>query len=186
MVKGLTVELYDKMVAKGILPETNRLELIEGRIVEKEMKSSSHRVAVRRTLQELSRLLPTGWHVCKEEPVRIPVRRSEPEPDVSIVRGSIDDYTSGHPGPEDVALVVEVTRSSVAKDRKLARVYGAGGIPGYWILNLPRRQLEIHANPVDGVYPPPRILVDGETADLVINGQVVGQVPVANLLPPPR
>lgn len=122
--KGLTVDQYDRMVKNGILPETNRFELINGRIVEKDMKGSLHRVAVQRTLQEIARLLPPGWHTAKEEPVRIPDRRSEPEPDVSVVRGSIDDYTDHHPGPADVALVVEVTRSSVVKDRALARVYG--------------------------------------------------------------
>jgi Uma2 family endonuclease len=115
ITKGLTVDLYDKLVQRGVLPETNRFELIEGRIVEKDMKGSLHRVAVQRTLREIVVLLPPGWYAAKEEPVRIPSRRSELEPDVSVVRGSIDDYTDHHPGPDDVALVVEVTRSSLPK-----------------------------------------------------------------------
>ena len=176
------------MVEKGILPETNRFELIEGRIVEKDMKGPLHRVAVQRTLQEITRLLPPGWHAVKEEPVRIPNRRSEPEPDVSVVKGSIDDYTDQHPGPSSVALVVEVTRSSVAKDRKLARVYGPGGIPVYWIVNLPRRRLEVYSHPVPlapiaGAYPAPTILGETESVDLTIDGKVVGQIAVADLLP---
>jgi len=92
------------------------------------MKGSLHRVAVLRTLEAIRQRLPSGWHVCQEQPVRIPNRLSEPEPDVSVVKGSIDDYTDQHPGPTAIALVVEVTRSSVAKDRKLARVYGGGNI----------------------------------------------------------
>src|SRR5208283_2420371 len=63
--------------------------------------------------------------------------------DLSVVRGAIEDYETRHPDPEDVALVVEVTRSSVAKDRALARVYGGGGIPVYWIVNVPKRRLEV-------------------------------------------
>jgi Uma2 family endonuclease len=147
------------------------------------MKGSLHRVAVQRTMRAIERLLPPGWHAAKEEPVRIPNRRSEPEPDVSVVLGSIDDYTDYHPGPADVALVVEVTRTTAAKDRKLARVYGAGGIPTYWIVNVPKRRLEVYAGPIGGRYPPPTILGETESVELVIAGQVAGRIAVADLLP---
>jgi len=183
ITKRLSVEQYDRMVENGILPETNRFELILGRIVEKEVKNPAHRVATQRTFDAIRQRLPSGWHVSKEDPVRIPKRRSEPEPDVSVVKGSIDDYTDQHPGPTSIALVVEVTRSSVAKDRKLARVYGAGGIPAYWIVNVPKRRLEVYEGPVGGQYPAPKILNESESVNLVIDGQVVGQIAVADLLP---
>ncbi len=182
ITKRLTVEQYDQMVENGILPETNRFELIEGRLVEKMTKGGKHSASSERTWRAIHALLPDGWHVRIEKPVRIPQRRSEPEPGVSVARGSVDDYETHHPGPEDVALVVEVTRSSVAKDRKLARVYGAG-IPAYWIVNLPGRQLEVYTNPVDGTYPAPTILGETESVDLVIDGQVIGQIAVVDLLP---
>ena len=105
-----------------------------------------------------------------------------------MVRGDEDAYEDRHPGPEDIALVVEVTRSTVAKDRALARVYGPGGIPVYWIVNLPKRRLEVYSHPVPltpiaRVYPAPVILGETESVDLTIEGQVVGQIPVADLLP---
>jgi Uma2 family endonuclease len=186
--KGLTVDQYDRMVEKGILPETNRFELIEGRIVEKDVKAPAHPTATDLTRRAIERLLPPGWYVRKEDPVSIPSRRSEPEPDLSVVRGVIEDYETRHPGPQDVALVVEVTRSSVAKDRKLARVYGPGGIPAYWIVNVPKRRLEVYDEPgpqhVRGRrYPAPKILGEGESVDLTIGGQVVGQIAVADLFP---
>ena len=181
--KRLSVAGYDKLIDYGILPETNRFELIRGRIVEKDVKGPEHRVATRQTLRAIERLLPVGWHANKEEPVGIPGSKSEPEPDISVVRGAVEDYADRNPSSGDVALVVEVTRSSVAKDRKLARVYGPGGIPAYWIVNIPRRQLEVYANPAGGVYPAPTILREGESADLIIGGQVVGQIPVVDLLP---
>jgi len=183
ITKRLTVDQYDQMVEHGILPETNRLELINGRIVEKEVKNPDHATATRRTMRAIERLLPPGWHVRKEDPVRIPNRRSEPEPDLAVVRGDDDAYENRHPGSDDVALVVEVTRSSVAKDRKLARVYGGGGIPAYWIVNLPRRRLEVYSSPVNGTYPTPTILGETEFVELTIEGQVVGQIAVADLLP---
>jgi len=161
ITKRLTVDQYDQMVENRILPETNRFELIEGRIVEKDVKNPVHSAAAECTRRSIDQALPAGWHTRGEQPVRIPNRRSEPEPDMSVVRGAIRDYTTRHPGPEDVTLVVEVTRSSVAKDRALARVYGRGGIPVYWIVNVPRRRLEVYANPTGGAYPTPKIL--GET-----------------------
>ncbi len=181
--KRLSVAGYDKLIRHGILPETNRFELINGRIVEKEVKNPPHTTATQLTMQAIERLLPPGWHTLAEQPVSIPNRRSEPEPDVSVVRGHIRDYKDHHPGPADVALVVEATRSSVAKDRKLARDYGAGGIPVYWIIIVPKRRLEVYANPVGGQYPAPTMLGETESVDLVIDGQVVGRIPVVELLP---
>ena len=123
ITKRLTVDQYDQMVENGILPETNRFELINGRIVEKDVKNPAHPTATDLTRRAIERLLPAGWYVRKEDPVRIPNRRSEPEPDVSVVRGDIRDYETRHPNPEEVALVVEVTRSSVAKDRASPRLW---------------------------------------------------------------
>ncbi len=123
ITKRLTVDQYDQIVEHGILPETNRFELIEGKLVEKMTKKPPDSVVTGLCLDALDQVLPTpaggpGWHTRQEQPVRIPSRRSEPEPDVSVVRGKRADYLDHHPGPADVALVVEVTRSSVAKDRR--------------------------------------------------------------------
>src|SRR5208283_3648370 len=106
------------MVENGILPETNRFELIRGRIVEKDVKNPAHPAATELTRRAIERLLPAGWFVRKEDPVRIPNRRSEPEPDLSILRGDIKVYATRHLEPDDVAVVVEVTRTSVATDRR--------------------------------------------------------------------
>jgi Uma2 family endonuclease len=178
VIRGFTVDQYDALVDKGILPETNRFELIDGRVVEKDMKGPKHRMATERTRRAIDRLLPEGWHTNQEGPVRIPDRDSEPEPDVSVVRGTIDDYPDRNPGPQDVALVVEVTRSSVAKDHSLIPVYLDGGIPIYWIVNIPARQLEVYRAGSA------LILTEHDQADLVIDGRVVGQIAVADLLPP--
>ena len=115
--------------------------------------------------------------------MRIPRRRSEPEPDLAVVRGAIKDYATRHPGPEDVALVVEVTRSSVAKDRALARVYAGGGIPAYWIVDVPRRRLEVYENPAGGKYASRRILHESDTVSLIIDGQSFGPIAIADFFP---
>ena len=82
------------------------------------------------------RILP-DWYIRSAKPIRLPGQGSEPEPDRCVVRGAIRDYGEYHPGPADIALVVEVADSSLADDRKLADgVYGPAGIPVYWIVNV--------------------------------------------------
>ena len=98
-MKRLTVAQYDQMVENGILPQTNRLELIEGRIVEKARQSPPQAFSSESCRDALASLVPTGWHVRCGNPVRVPARDSEPEPDVSVVRGQIRDYCDHHPGP---------------------------------------------------------------------------------------
>lgn len=100
-----------------------------------------------------------------------------------MVRGDVEDYITRHPGAPDTALVVEVACSSLAADRALAKTYGGGGIPVYWIVNVVDRQLEVYAHPTDGVYPDPTIFGETESVDLILADQVVAQIPVADLLP---
>ena len=104
-------------------------------------------------------------------------RDSMPEPDISVARGEPDDYLDVDPGPDDVALVVEVSDSTIVADRIMATTYGGDRIPAYWIVNVIDRQIEVYANPVDGVYPPPIIVPETGAVDLIIDGQVVAGSP---------
>jgi Uma2 family endonuclease len=178
-----TVEEYDRMIEEGEIGEHDDVELIQGRIVVKMGQGPIHASGSEKSRRPIERLVPAGWHVRIEKPVRIPTEDSEPVPDLSVVRGDIEDYTGRHPQPEEVALVVEVAKSSVALDRAQAIVLGAAGIPVYWIINIDGRELEVYANPVAGVYPPPTILDESASVDLVLGGVVVGQIAVADLLP---
>jgi hypothetical protein len=81
---------------------------------------------------------------------------------------------------------VEVVRWNVAEERRLAVTYGGGGIPAYWIVNLDDRQLEVYEGPTERRYPAPKIVREPDSVDLVIEGQVVGQIAVADLLPPAK
>ena len=127
--------------------------------------------------------VPPGWHTRQQQPIRIPLRNSEPEPDIAVARGDLDDYDTEHPGPADIALVVEVAHSSLLADRALARTYGGGGIPTYWIVNPIDRQLEVYANPTGGGYPDPTMLAESAAVELIVAGEVVAQIPVVDLLP---
>jgi len=182
-VYRFTVDQYDRMVRDGTIDEDDPVELLDGIVVRKMPKGPRHDASSARCRREIERALPAGWHLRVESSVRIP-DYNEPEPDLSVVRGESDDYTDHHPGPADIALVVEVADSSLSRDRGEKRDnYARAGIPVYWIVNLVARQLEVSSNPTGGAHPPATILGERDSVDLVIAGQVVGQIAVANLLP---
>src|SRR4051794_40868038 len=129
----ITVDEYDRMVESGALPEDSRVELIEGELVAKISQRVKHTTSAEKCRRMIERRLAAGWHCRTERPVRIPSKNSETQPDVSIVRGDVDDYDDHHPGPGEISMVVEIALSSLADDRAMAVVYGGGGIPVYWI-----------------------------------------------------
>ncbi len=184
----LSVEKYEAMIASGAFTKNDRFELIEGSLLQKMTKHPPHSVTTGLCMDAIQRSLRPGWHARKEEPVRIPGRDSEPEPDVSVARGKLTDYLQGHPGPADIALVVEVADSSVEDDREMVVTYGGGGIPVYWLVNIPERQLEVYTEPSGSSAPIGyrrcTVLRPTDQVSLIIDGQVVAQIPVADLLPP--
>ena len=132
-------------------------------------------------------MIPAGWHVAKEDPVVIQPY-SEPEPDLSVVRGAIRDYLKRKPEPRDVALLVEVSDSSYAYDRsKKLAIYAAAAFAIYWILNLPERRLEVYSDPTGPSEAPEyRHRQDygpDDAVPLVIDGREVGRIAVRDLLP---
>ena len=137
--------------------------------------------------RELDRVIPPGWHVRPAKPIRLPGQDSEPEPDRCVVRGTIDDYDERHPGPDDIALVVEVADSSLAEDRDYAaNLYGPAGIPVCWIVNVRGRRVEVYTGPGPRGYGPPEIFAEGQSVPVVIDGREVGRIAVTDLLPPLR
>jgi Uma2 family endonuclease len=140
-----SVDQYHAMIRAGILTEDDPVELLEGWLVTKMPKNPRHSVATRLIRQALEGLLPPGWYVDTQEPLT--TADSEPEPDVVVVCGDRRQYLDHHPGPQDVALVVEVADSTLQRDRSLKkRLYAAAGIPAYWIVNLLDSQFEVYTD----------------------------------------
>ena len=98
-VYRFTVDQYENMVESGALREDDRVELVDGIVVWKMPKTTGHIASTRKCLRAISRMLSPGWHVRKEEPVRIP-DYDEPEPDLAVVRGDEDAFDSRLPGPQ--------------------------------------------------------------------------------------
>ena len=181
-----TVEQYHRMIEDGRLTTDDRVELLEGRLVKKMSKSTPHEYALHRLIKLLSAMMSADWHWRVQSPVT--VGTSEPEPDISIVRGTEEDYLPRHPGPADVGLLVEVSASSLAIDRiDKARIYARAGVPVYWIVNLIDRQIEVYERPtgpaVNPEYASRQTFAAGESAPVVLDGHPVGQIAVSAVLP---
>jgi Uma2 family endonuclease len=178
----LTVDEYERI---GEMLDDPRVELIDGHLVKKMPKNPEHSWSTKQVFKALERLLPAGWTWRTEQPVRIPAY-DEPEPDVSIVRGCDDDYMHRKPVPADVAVLVEVAESTLSIDRgEKKRAYARAAIPIYWIVNPVNRQVEVYTDPGVDDYASRQDFLPGQQVPLVIDGQQIGQIAVADILPSP-
>ncbi|HEY0547484.1 MAG TPA: Uma2 family endonuclease [Pyrinomonadaceae bacterium] len=160
--RRFSVDEYYRMAEAGILTEDDRVELIEGEIIEMSPIGSRHAGCVNRLTAMLTRQLGDAAVVAVQNPVRID-DYSEPEPDLAVLKPRDDFYTKGHPKPDDVLLVVEVADSSVEFDRnKKLPLYAGANIPEVWLVNLPQDMIEIYTQPVDGTYREIRLVKRGE------------------------
>jgi Uma2 family endonuclease len=186
----LTLDQYEAMVESGILTARDRMVLINGCLVEKMTHSPPHAIADELCGDALRALLPAGWSLRTAKPIRIrrpaPERDSEPEPDRCIVRGTTRDYEDQHPEPKDVALAVEVSKSSLALDRKMAGIYGRAGIPIYWLIDAVNRQVEVYSQPGPSGYGAMEVLAPGHVLIVIIDGVEVGKIPIEDILPRKR
>jgi Uma2 family endonuclease len=178
----ISVNEYDRMVEAGVFGEA-RIELIQGLLVKKMPKKTPHVIATKLLNHHLMRIVPTGWHISKEDPIRIP-DYDEPEPDLALVKGEPRDYGTGHPGPDKVALLIEVSESTLAIDRgeKLA-AYAVGGIPVYWIVNLVDRRVEVYSSPGPAGYQSHTDFTPGMEIPVIIAGVECGRIAVNEILP---
>lgn len=182
-----TVEQWHELIDRGKLTADDPVELIEAFPVFKMPKNPPHVAAIGLVTDVLSPLLPGGWHVRTQ--ASITLADGEPEPDGAIARGRRLDYSGRHPGPADVALLIEVSDSTLDRDRGMKlRTYARAGVCCYWIVNLVDRQVEVYADPAPTAdvprYGPPAVYMPGDAVPLTLDGQLVGHVGVADVLPP--
>lgn len=179
----LSVPQYEAMVASGVFAKRDRIHLVGGYLVAKMTEYPPHAAACEGTRQAITSLLPDGWHVRGDKPLKIPACDSVPEPDLVVARGRWRDYERDHPGPSQVPLVVEVASTSLREDRRMARVYGAGGVAVYWIVNLADRQVEVYSDPAAEGYRSVQAFTAAEAVPLMVDGTELGRIVVRDILP---
>jgi Uma2 family endonuclease len=181
-----TVDQYERMTELGILTVDDRVELINGIVVTKMAKGPAHVWASKSVENLLEPMLGTAWCVRREEPARIP-DLNEPEPDDVVARGTRRAYLTRHPVPEEIALIVEVSDTTYHRDRyEKYPAFARSGIPIYWIVNLVQRRVEVYTDPSPEGYRSQRDYHAGDVVPVVIDGQPLGQIAVADILPPPQ
>ena len=147
-----TVAQYMRMGEVGILTEDERVELLEGEIFKMPPVSSHHAGCVGWFTHTITILLHRSVIVRTRNPVHLD-DYSEPVPDVALVKRRDDFYKHGHPRPEDVLLLIEVSDSTLEYDRRVkVPIYARAGVAEVWIVNLVDERVETFAGTSRGAY----------------------------------
>jgi len=151
-VRHFTVDEYHRLAEAGVLHEDERVELLNGQIIPMMPIGPFHGGSVSRLSHTLFARSNGRWITRVQDPVRLGPR-DEPEPDLALVHPREDFYSSAHPGPTDILLLIEVADSTLLMDRgEKLPIYARAGIPEVWIVNLPERLVEVYRQPVAGTY----------------------------------
>jgi Uma2 family endonuclease len=179
--RRFTVDEYYRMAELGILRAGERVELIEGEIIQMEPIGSRHAGCVNRLTQLLVRLVGDDALVTIQNPVRLS-DLSEPQPDVAVVRPRPDSYMTAHPGPDEVLLIIEVADTTVGFDRGTkAPLYALAAIPEYWVVDISADTLEVYREPDAVGYRDVRTYHRGDVLHPVMLPEL--DLPVASVLP---
>ena len=182
-VRPYTISLaeYDQMIEAGIFDHIFRLELIRGELIEHMPPGQEHESCVARLHLVMAEIVARHAIIWPHgNSIGIPDSNSRPQPDITLLRWRDDLYRGKRPRPEDVILVVEVSNSTLAYDRKVkVPIYAEAGIPEYWLVNLVDKVIEVYKDPGEGKYLSVKKVQHGETIQLP--GGLRGEIAVAEI-----
>lgn len=161
--RRFTVDEYHRMAEAGILTEDDRVELLDGEIVEITPIGPRHAAVVARLADRFHRAVGSRAIVWTQNPVRLD-RYAEPEPDGALLRPRPDFYADHHPTPDDILLIVEVAQASLPGDRtRKLPAYARAGVPEVWLINLETNLVEVYREPRPDGYAAREILTSADT-----------------------
>jgi Uma2 family endonuclease len=153
-----SVDEYHRMIAAGILTSSDRVELLEGHIIEMVPQEPPHASTTSSFGNDLVMLFAGKAWVRQQLPITI-APNSEPEPDIAVVQLDLNRYRDCHPIPEDVYLLIEVSDSTLSYDRdRKAKVYAKANIPEYWVIDVNKKQLLVFREPQGDTYQVEQVL----------------------------
>jgi Uma2 family endonuclease len=157
-----TVEEYHRMIDAGILTPEDKVELLEGKIVEMSPQRPPHASTTQRVSDYLKGRLRGIAHVRMQLPITL--SKSEPEPDIAVVRIDPNAYGEHHPNGKDIFLLIEISYTTLNIDREeKAPIYARENIPEYWILDISNRCVYIFRNSTESGYQE-EIILNGDAA----------------------
>ena len=172
--RSFTIADYYRMAEAGILSEDDRVELLDGEVIEMSPIGSRHAACVDRLNKFLNSISELGFIVRVQNPIRLD-DHSEPQPDITLLRVRSDFYAEAHPTPADVLIVMEVADSSFELDRQVKLpLYAQAEVPEVWLVNLPDDSVEFYAQPVNSVYQGVKVFRRGET----VTSQIVPELQI--------
>jgi len=175
----ITVEEYHLMAQAGILKRSDRVELINGEIINMSPIGSIHAAVVNKISNFLKMLLMDQTIVSVQSPITLPPD-NEPEPDICLLRPKEDYYSEALPTGIDIYVVIEVAGSTVAYDQEIkSPIYAKAGIPEYWLVDVNAMTIEVKSNPDNGIYKQTRIY---EKSDKLVLKGFGKEVPIEKLL----
>lgn len=161
--RRFSVEEYRQMVRAGILKQDDRVELVEGEIIEMAPIGPRHAVCVAGLAEHFARSVAPRAVVWVQSPIHLGPH-SEPQPDVALLRPPRSRYADAHPGPDEILLVIEVAAATVEDDRaRKIPLYARAGIREAWLVNLPGEAIEVYRDPAQEGYRDVRTLRRGQS-----------------------
>lgn len=165
--RPLTVEQFNRMIESGIIPENDRVELIEGDIVEMAPIGTRHAGYVDR-VGDLFHVLPRAEVIVRVQSPFELTSTTRVEPDLVVLRRRRDFYTIRLPRPEDVLVVVEVADTSLDYDRSVKiPAYAKAGIQEAWLVDITTDHVEVYRDPASEGYRGFRRVSSGEELTLL-------------------
>jgi Uma2 family endonuclease len=169
-----TLEQYEHMVSAGVLGEDDRVELIDGEIIEMAPNDPPHVSPIRRLMTAFQPIRDRAVMLV-QMPIRVPPR-SEPEPDLALAIPPEERYARKHPEPGDLLLVVEVSHTTKRFDLTVKiPLYARSGISEVWIVDVPGEHIEVYRGPTPDGYDSVEVVARGGT----VTPQAFPDVPVA-------
>jgi Uma2 family endonuclease len=180
---AFTVEEYHRLLALGIVREEEHVELFEGYLVHHLPRSAAEENGADGVNALLCKLKPPSWVVHVQQTVTL--GDSELDADLVLLPGT-QEVPACNPGG-DIGLVVEVADWTLESDRAdKGRIYARAALPVYWIINLRDRRVEVYSSPsgtdAAPAYRHRQDFTSGESVPLVLQGEVIAHLPVADLL----
>lgn len=168
--RRFTRDELHRMIDAGVFADdTRRVELIHGRLLVVPPEGPPHAASATELRERMSAAYSGHGHVRDAKPLDCG-EHEQPEPDLALVIGAPRDYRDRHPRGDETRLVVEISRTTLARDHEKAAIYAAARVPEYWLVDLPNRRVEIYRDPRGDRYALVRLSADDEELELPETG----------------